>query len=180
MRIARLSTVVLTVSGWLTPLAAHGFEHQWSLGVGPSLLAYSGDSGALMPGLSLHLVYGLSDTFDVRLQLAEATVLGSDVPRRSLGYAESLLAYKLDVLEWIPWAALGLGGFQASGGAQGRERDSIQPAVGLWFGLDYALNRQWGMGACVGLHSWAADSTRVSPRYAATNYGLHVERRFGW
>lgn len=180
MKIGLTWAITLGVSGWLFAPGAQAFQGQWHLGAGAGMMSYSGDSHYLMPELTLHGAYGISDTFDVRLELGESVPLASGGSDRSLGYAEGILAYKLDIIEWIPWAGLGLGAFAASGGLQGAGRDPLQPAASLWLGLDYAFTRQWGVGAFLAMHSWVTDSTRSTPRYAATNFGIHFERRFGW
>jgi hypothetical protein len=159
---------------------AHAFEGQWHLGAGAGMMAFSGDSHYVMPELTLHGAYGISDTFDARLELGESIPLSSGSHARSLGYAEAALVYKLDVVEWIPWAGIGAGVFGATGGLQGAGRNPMQPAASLWLGLDYAFNREWGLGGAVSVHSFIADSARSSLRYAATSIGVHVERRFGW
>ena len=164
----------------VAPRLAHAFEGQWHLGGGLGLMSYGGDSHYAMPELALHGAYGLSNVFDIRLELGESLPLSSGGSNRSLGYAEGVMAFKLDVIEWIPWAGLGAGAFAATGGLQGTHRDALQPAASLWLGLDYAFNREWGAGAFFGVHSWFADSTRSGVHFAATNVGLRVERRFGW
>jgi hypothetical protein len=159
---------------------ALGFEGQWHLGAGLGAMSYRGDGNTLMPELTLHGAYGLSDTFDARLELGDAFPLTSLERGRGLGHAEGVLAYKLDVIEWIPWAGLGVGVFAATGDLQGANRHAVQPAASVWLGLDYAFNRQWGAGGFFAMHSWFADSTRSGIRLAATEFGLRVERRFGW
>lgn len=180
MRGAAILAIGIPVAALLSPHVARAFEGQWHLGGGIGLMSYGGDTHFNMPELTLHGAYGLSNVFDVRLELGESVPLTSGSSNRSLGYAEAVMAYKLDVIEWIPWAGLGAGAFVATGDLQGRVRDALQPAASLWFGLDYAFNREWGAGAFIGMHSWFADSTRSSLHYAATNFGLRVERRFGW
>ncbi len=172
--------MALGIAACLVAPRAGAFEGQWHLGAGLGMMSYRGDSNYSMLELTLHGAYGISDSFDARLELGESVPLSSGDSNRSLGYAEGILAYKLDVIEWIPWAGLGVGAFAASGGLQGMRREPVQPAASLWFGLDYAFAREWGIGAFVSVHSWIADSTRSSLRYAATNFGLRVERRFGW
>lgn len=180
MRGEAILAIGVSVAALLLPRVAHAFEGQWHLGGGLGLMTYGGDTRLTMPELAVHGAYGLSNVFDLRLELGESFPLSSGSSSRSLGYAEGLFAYKLDVIEWIPWAALGVGAFAATGDLQGSRRDSLQPAASLWLGLDYAFNREWGLGAFVSMHSWFADSTRSGLRYAAANFGLRIERRFGW
>lgn len=180
MRSAALLAIGVSGVALLRSSSALAFEDQWHLGGGLGMMSYSGDSHYSMPQLELHGAYGLSDTFDARLELGESVPLNSGSSNRSLGYAEGVFAFKLDVIEWIPWAGLGLGAFAATGDLQGRGRNALAPAASLWLGLDYAFSREWGAGVFVGMHSWFLDSTRSGLRYAATNFGLRFERRFGW
>jgi len=180
MKSAVFPAMLLSVAGCLVTAPARSFEGQWHLGAGAAMMSFKGDSNYSMPALALHAAYGISDMFDARLELGEGIPLSSGSSNRSLGYAESIIAYKLDIIEWIPWAGVGLGGFFASGGLQGLGREPVQPAASLWLGLDYAYSRQWGVGAFVAMHSFVADSARSSLRYAATNFGIRFERRFGW
>lgn len=182
MKAAVQLTLAFGFGGFLISAPACAFEGQWHLGAGIGMISFNGNSNYSMPALALHGAYGISDTFDARLELGESVPLSSGDSGRSLGYAEGILAYKLDIIEWIPWAGLGLGAFAATGGLQGEvaRRDPVQPAASLWLGLDYAFSREWGVGAFVAMHSWVADSTRSTIRLAATNFGLRVERRFGW
>jgi hypothetical protein len=164
----------------LRAINAHAFENQWHLGAGASGLTYSGDSSYIMPALSLHGAYGLSDVFDVRLETALGMPLSSAKSGSALGFAELVLAYKVDIIEWIPWVGLGAGGFGVTKGLQGPERNALQPSGSLWVGMDYAFSRQWGVGAVFAAHSWVMDSSRSNLRLAATQFGLRIERRFGW
>jgi len=180
MRGEAILAIGVSLVAVLLPRIASAFEGQWHVGGGLGLMSYGGDTHFTMPELALHGAYGLSNVFDVRLELGESLPLSSGKSNRGLGYAEAVLAYKLDIIEWIPWAGLGAGAFAATGDLQGRGREALQPAASLWFGLDYAFNREWGAGAFIGMHSWFADSTRSGLHYAATNFGLRIERRFGW
>ena len=87
------------------------FERQWHVGGGVGLATESGRDDV---GLSLgvHGAYGISDVFDVRLELQASP---SDVARLPSWFLapRAGLAYKLDVLRWIPYAG-------ASGGAVDR------------------------------------------------------------
>lgn len=163
----------------LGAINAHAFENQWHLGAGANGLSYSGDKGYLMPALSLHGAYGLSDVFDLRLETALGMSVSPDT-HGTLGLAELVFAYKIDIIEWIPWVALGAGVFGATGGVQGAQRDALQPAGSLWLGMDYAFSREWGIGGVFAAHSWIGDTSRSNLRLASTQFGLRVERRFGW
>lgn len=164
----------------LHAMDAHAFENQWHLGAGGGGLSYSGDSNYLVPALSLHGAYGVSDVFDVRMETALGESFSSTKSNGTLGLAELVLAYKIDIIEWIPWVGLGVGVFGATSALRGVGRDALQPASSLWVGMDYAFSRQWGLGGVFAVHSWPTDSSRADLRLAAIQFGLRVERRFGW
>jgi hypothetical protein len=180
-RVRKYGPILLAVSlSTLGATHAQAFENQWHLGAGVNGLSFSGDKNYFVPTLNLYGAYGLSDMFDLRLETGAGVPLSSAKSGSSLEYGELVFAYKLDVIEWIPWAGLGAGVFAATGDFQGVRREAIQPAASLWFGIDYAFSREWGVGGLFALHSWVTDSTRSNVRMAATQFGLHVERRFGW
>jgi hypothetical protein len=166
--------------GALTATRAHAFENQWHLGAGANAVSFAGDRNYLVPMLGVHGAYGLSDVFDVRLETGIGLPVSPTKSGASLEYGELVLAYKVDIIEWIPWVGLGAGAFGATGDLQGAKRDALQPAGSLWIGMDYAFSREWGVGAVFALHSWFADSTRSNLRLAAEQFGLHFEHRFGW
>jgi hypothetical protein len=110
------------------------------------------------PGLEAgaHLTYGLSDTFDLRLdgRWARLPLRLDPTPwhpplaeMRNYAFVDALLAYKVDVLRAVPWLAAGVGYFHAF--------EAPLPEQSLWsndvhfvgaLGLDYALTRQLGLG----------------------------------
>lgn len=121
---------------------AAAFERQWHLGGG--LGAATANHYRLGPAANAYAAYGISDVFDVRLELA-----GSQNPTRAHGEpflygAKAALAYKIDVIQWIPYVAL-------AGGYLGTTRRvppfaQGQPTLGLLGGLDYAVSRSFGLG----------------------------------
>lgn len=172
--------LVASASVGLFATKALAFDHQWQVGLGASAMTFANTRNYWVPALSVHGTYGLSDVFDARLEMAMGAPLGSAPSGSTLEYAEGVLAYKLDVIEWVPWAGIGAGLFGATSGFQGNGRDALQPAASLWVGLDYAFSRQWGAGAIVAIHAWPFDSERNGTRVAAAEFGLRLERRFGW
>ena len=152
-----------------TATPAHAFEKQWHLGGGLGGAVANGHSAG--PALSLYGAYGISDVFDVRLE-----ALGSHhdaLGDASLFYAGKLaLAYKVDVIEWIPYAGVGAGFLGVT--SPGASFRSFQPTVGGIAGLDYAVSREFGMGLAV----LADYGFRARATYGALF--LRAEYRFGW
>lgn len=116
---------------------AFAFERQWHLGGGLGGLVANDYS--LGPALNAYAAYGISDVFDLRL---EASASYNDP---SLLYGGKLaLAYKIDVIEWIPYAGVDAG-FLGVTSHRGRF-EPASPTVGGLVGLDYAFSRDFGLG----------------------------------
>ena len=165
-------TLFATLASACTFLAAgpaRAFERQWHVGGGFGVASASGgyDMGL---ALGLHGAYGISDVFDARLELQGSRNYFGDIPV-SLFLARAGLAYKLDVLQWIPYAGGSAGAFSAvwDGGA------TIKPCAGGFVGLDYAISRHVGVG---GFFSF--DYVFANPNLAVTTGLVRGEYRFGW
>jgi hypothetical protein len=135
----------------LTPRHARAFEREWHVGGGVGLTAYPSYYGA-GPSLGLHGAYGISDVFDLKLELLGSTHsyrASEDSPsERGAAYsAVAGLSYKLDILQWIPYGAA-MVGFQHIAGplpiSQPFRRDDA--IVAFVLGLDYAATRNFGLG----------------------------------
>jgi len=138
----------------LLPKRAHAFEREWHVGGGLGATAYP-HYYSLGPALGVNAAYGISDVFDLKLELLgsyHGYTAGSHLPTE---HAEPLsaavgLSYKLDVLQWIPYAAV-LVGFQSISGrlpvGEPFRRDDVLAALVL--GLDYAMTRNFGLGASI-------------------------------
>ncbi|HKO48756.1 MAG TPA: outer membrane beta-barrel protein [Polyangiaceae bacterium] len=136
---------------WLAPSRAHAFEREWHVGGGVGLTAYPNHYGA-GPSLGLNAGYGISDVFDLKLELlgSSHTYQATAESPRERGQAYSAaagLSYKLDILQWIPYGAA-LVGFQHIAGPLPisdpfRRNDAL---VAVVLGLDYAATRNFGLG----------------------------------
>jgi hypothetical protein len=156
------------------PRTAHGFERQWHIGAGAGIS--SANDLPLSPALQLYGAYGISDVFDARVEL---TARGYELMEDTSPYSASAmagLAYKLDVIRWVPWAALYLGyqGFLSApaAGAPFRQHDA---AAAFGLGLDYAVSRELGLG--VSLRYDQALSEAEGRSFDAL---LRAEYRWGW
>ena len=138
----------------LVPRSAQAFERQWHVGGGAGITAYP-HYYATGPALGLNGAYGISDVFDVKLELLGSLSSYTAPPAKpsesALPWsAVAGLSYKLDILQWIPYGAL-LVGFQHIGGRLPtldvyRRNDAIAAVV---LGLDYAVSREFGLGASI-------------------------------
>jgi len=122
---------------------ARAFERQLHLGGGLGAARPSGGY-ELGPALGIHAAYGLTDAFDLRLELQGSRHELLALPVSFYG-ARLGLAYKIDVMQWIPYFGISAGGFAVvrHGGA------STLPSGGAYFGLDYAVSDHFGLGVLV-------------------------------
>lgn len=174
----KLAALVLGVGLSVGLLAAsrpaQAFEREWHLGAGAGVT--NGNGLSLSPAVSAYAAYGLSDVFDARLELtARGYHIGSDQNPNALS-AMAGLAYKLDVLRWVPWGAVYAGYLQLLDTPRPelafKQRDV---ALGLGAGLDYAFSRNFGVGASVRLDTALADQSARS-----FDAFLRAEYRWGW
>lgn len=142
---------VCGAAAWLAPSQARAFEREWHVGGGVGVTAYPNYYSA-GPSLGLHAAYGISDVFDLKLELLGASHSynpGSNSPsERGASYSAAAgLSYKLDILQWIPYGAA-LVGYQHIAGpipaSQPFRRDDA--LLALILGLDYAATRNFGLG----------------------------------
>ena len=136
----------------LLPKRAHAFEREWHTGGGLGVTVYPHYYSVGL-ALGLNAAYGISDVFDLKLEVLGSYHGYSASPRSPTEHAEPYsavagLSYKLDVLQWIPYGAL-LVGYQHIAGrlplAEPFRRDDALGALVL--GLDYAMTRNFGLGA---------------------------------
>jgi hypothetical protein len=144
--------VALVVVG--SPGSARAFEREWHLGGGLGVTAYPHNYSA-GPALGLNAAYGVSDVFDVKLELLGSLNGYQENAQSPREHAEPFsaaagLSYKLDVLQWIPYGALLVGYQHVAGrlpvGEPFRRDDAL---VALVLGLDYAATRSFGLGASI-------------------------------
>jgi hypothetical protein len=172
--------LVASVGVLFVSFSAHAFDKQTYLGGGFGVSNY--DRGqSIGPTASLYGAYGINDSFDGRLELMSSLLKPDGGSSRSL-LNSALLAvtYKLDVIQWIPWAGLGVGVHQMSDGLSGPKRNHFEPGLSILFGLDYAWSRKYGLSLAFGLHAlpFTEDSNVAALRY--TTSVLRFERRWGW
>jgi len=146
------------------PLRA--FERQFHLGGGLGAARPSGDY-ELGPALGIHAAYGLTDAFDLRLELQGSRSDLGTLPVSFYGTRLGL-AYKIDVMRLIPYAGVSAGGFAIAweGGSL------VRPSGGAYFGLDYGVSPHFGLGVFVN-----GDFIVVNPAVIVTSVLLRAEYR---
>jgi hypothetical protein len=168
---------VCTLAGVLGTLLvgtrAQAFERQWHFGAGGGI-ASPGDGYALGPAVGVHAAYGLSDVFDARLELllSQHAAANPTLPADRFYGGKLGVAYKLDVIQWIPYFGVSVG-FLGVVEPRAPYRGA-QATIGLVGGLDYALGRNLGVGI-VGTVDYV-----LGPTATMTAGLLRAEYRFGW
>jgi hypothetical protein len=170
LSLVRLATIAGAVAtGVCVPAPAGAFERQWHVGGGVGLATESGgyDIG---PVLGVHGAYGISDVFDVRLELQASR---NDLAGFPVWFyaTRAGIAYKLDVLQWIPYVGASGGGFFVTWSSG----TTIKPCVGAFAGLDYAVSEHVGVGVLV-----AGDYVLANPNLLVGTGLFRAEYRFGF
>jgi len=138
----------------LAPRHARAFEREWHLGGGLGVTAHPHYYSA-GPSLGVNAAYGISDVFDLKLELLGARhsyhASGASEAEHGASYSAAFgLSYKLDILQWIPYGALLLGYRHISGPIPAddpfRRDDALLAGV---LGLDYAATRNFGLGLSI-------------------------------
>ena len=148
---------------------ARAFERQWHLGGGLGAAAPNGGY-SLGPALGLYAAYGISDVFDARLELQGST---HDLDGLEVSFygARLGIAYKLDVIQWIPYAGVSAGEVAVVW----NEGNLLRPSVGALVGLDYAVSRHFGLGVLA-----SGDYIFSDPAVTIFSGLVRAEYRFGW
>src|SRR5690606_20768153 len=119
----------------------------------------------------------LSDMFDVKLDLAGSSheVELGDYSERHMLYTASLgVAYKIDIIEWIPYIGVHAGYmFFDLPEASDLDMERNDFILGGMLGLDYAVTRAFGLGLMNRLHIPLSGSNLV-------DLFLRAEYRWGW
>jgi opacity protein-like surface antigen len=155
---------------------AGAFERQWHAGgdIGWSAVSFAGGIFSGYGG-GAHLTYGLTDTFNAMLELgATSHTVYLNRPNLTVLSGAAGIGYTLDVLRWVPYAALLVGGYSFSGAnlVKADPRLGFQVAVGL----DYAIARSVAVGVQVRYHTFSDDPFSAS--YLTTF--ARVEYLWGW
>ncbi len=185
----RIRIASFCIVGWgaLAPSEAAAVEHQHHVGLDPSLsiLKVADKSTASVGvGLSVHYTYGISDQFNFMSELNASQVAASQEqdqpssPRTrpsTVAHGLAGVGYVIDVLRWVPYVGVLVGGYHISGGTLDASALAFGGAVQL--GLDYQLSRHWALGASGEQHLLVTKLSRY-PSY--TTAMLRVEYMWGF
>ena len=159
-------------------------EHHLGLDAGGGLLVIGNKSTKDLGGsLGAHYTYGLNDTFNLMVeasyslvaldQTADSKKTPSTYPAW-LANADVGIGYVFDVLQWVPYAGLLVGGYGLSGGTIPGVK--FLPGAAIALGLDYRLNPALSVGVAVRQHLVSETSTYPSFTQALAR----VEYTWGW
>lgn len=161
------------VGASITPARALAFEKQWHLGGGAGIVAPSSeyDVGG---SVALHAAYGLSDMFDARFDLRSSLhdLSDGDDGRTTLWLGSLGVAYKLDVIEWVPYLGI-RAGYYRFGTQPAGDYQRHGGMLGTVLGLDYAFSRSAGVGV-------ELEYDTLLPSGGAFGALLHAEYRWGF
>jgi len=162
-------TTLLTVS-FVSPSQA--FERQWHVGGGLGAGAFSRpNANGFGPTAEIAGTYGLTDEFNLLVEASWATYgapLGPSANQVAWLHGNVGIAYTLDVLRWVPYAGLLVGGARVAEGAgwsgalQGNSRHDAYLDLVAAGGLDYQITRDLAVGGALRFHTLVA----ASPSYA--------------
>lgn len=150
MRGLVLVLLVASAVTFFSPRRAQAFEREWHTGAGLGVTAYP-RYYSVGPALGLNAAYGISDVFDLKLELLgsyHGYAPSSKLPHQSAEPFSAVagLSYKLDVLQWIPYAAVLVGFEHVSGAVPPNTFHRDDALAALVLGLDYAVTRNLGLG----------------------------------
>ena len=184
MRALGAAAVVLASMALAAPARAVEREKHLGVDLGGSLLTIGGKSTNDLGGTAMvHYTYGLSDAFDLMFEGAYSLVaLGqrADGPKTPSTYpawvanADVGIGYVFDVLTWVPYAGVLLGGYGLSGGTIHGLK--AMPGVEIALGLDYRLGRSVSVGVAARQHFLSETDTYPS----FTQLLARFEYVWGW
>jgi hypothetical protein len=175
------ATLVLTLAS--SALAVERENHLGADLGGSALVIADKSSPDIGPSFGAHWAYGLSDAFNLMVEGAwsvaalrdkAGTGIPSDRPAW-LANADVGIGYVFDVLQWVPYAGVLVGGEALSGGSLARGR--FLPNAVIALGLDYRLTPRLAVGAAL-RQQFVAIDTSTYPSF--TQAFARVEYTWGW
>jgi hypothetical protein len=158
MRVPLYALTFLAVTSTLlsAPREAEAIERQHHIGLDPSLSMLKVDDKSTMSvgfGLGAHYTYGINDQFNFMAEMNVSRVAANQeqddetsphTRPADVAHASAGVGYVIDVLRFVPYIGLMLGGYRLSGGTL--DNALLLPGAELAAGLDYQLNRHWAIG----------------------------------
>jgi len=152
------------------------FEDVWHAGGGLGAVNASASDVGLGIGANAYAAYGLSDMFDLKLDLAASShaveVVSGASERYRVLTATLGAAYKIDIIEWIPYFGVHAG-YMTSDLPEWIDMEAHGFLIGGMIGLDYAVTRSFGVGIVNRLH-WPIEGSSLVDLF------IRAEHRWGW
>lgn len=179
MRIAP-AAIVAAILSFAGAAGAVEQEHHLGLDLGLAVLDASGKT-QVGGAACVHWTYGITDTFDLLVEGTGSLVSlgehGDPTHSRPIWVANADVGvgYVLDVLSWVPYAAVLAGGYVLSGGSIDGAR--VRPGFELEIGLDYRVSRAFEVGLSARQHMLVTDLATY-PTF--TQVLARAEYTWGW
>jgi hypothetical protein len=165
------------------PALAVEREHHVGVDLGATMFSVSEKGSVdLGPMAGAHYAYGLTDAFNLMVEgswslLSTSEPGGKTVPHTRPtweAHGSAGVAYVFDVLTWVPYVGILVGGYVLGGGTL----DNAKPLAGfsLAVGADYRLSRSLSVGISARQHMMSDPSTY--PEF--TQLFAQAEYTFGW
>jgi hypothetical protein len=152
-------------------------EHQIGLELGVPMLVVQNSSTSTLTGggFGLHYTYGISDAINLVADGGASLMpFGASSPS-TMSNVDVGLAYVLDVLQWVPWGAVELGGYALTGSPVGGTQ--VLPGAAIALGLDYRFDRSWAAGIVLRQHMLFTDASTFP---SLTQGLLRIGYTWGW
>ena len=140
---------------------AWAVEHQWRTGVDAGWAGFS-DSRGVYSGVAVggHAACGLTDSYDLLLEGDTSFhPVGNGYSAVNFTHVSVGAAYSLDIVTWVPYFGLLVGGYRVSGG--GLEQAHYDLGFQAALGLDYRFSPSWSTGVQVRYHTFREDPLSV-------------------
>jgi len=167
--------VLLSTSG-----PALAYEEQWHFGGGLGAATFARTDSGWAPAAGAHAAYDVTDMFDLRVELLGSQHEFVDGMATRFYSVAAGFTYKVDVMEWVPYAGI-LGGIYAfDGEVWPSPLQKRELGISVPLGLDYTFSRTFGVGAQLRYHGFMSDpisSLEDAPHFSLL---LRAEYRAGW
>ena len=184
---SRRGTALATATAVLTlASSALAVEREHHLGVdlgGSALIIADKSSADIGPAFGAHWAYGLSDAFNLMVEGGWSIASLRDKPGPKIpndrpawiANADVGVGYVFDVLQWVPYVGILVGGEALSGGSLGGGK--LLPNGVIAIGLDYRLSPRVALGAALRQQFTAIESSTY-PSF--TQAFARLEYTWGW
>jgi hypothetical protein len=156
-------------------------EHKIGLDVGVPLLVVQQSSSTVLSGTSfgLHYSYGLNDAFNLLADGSTSLLFAGTPSMVTMNNVNVGLGYVLDVLSWVPWAGIELGGYAVTADPAGGTQ--IYPGASLSLGVDYRFDRSWAAGIVLRQHMLLSHGIERDATLPSFTQGFaRIEYTWGW